>query len=146
VRSLRNIGIDGYVRTDLAELLDPVWTKGDQAWPSGAGLHPLHPIIGGGVTPQKVHEHHPAVFHCEGPLQIVYLLYPHDGPPNSCMPYIGLCMLCIVHVRGVEVKRNTDTGSVLYILLGSISMMMIILLIYFQSGLSSEIHAKHWVA
>lgn len=81
------------VQTDLAELLDPVWTKGDQAWPPWAGLHPLHPIIGGGVTPQEVHEHYPTVFHCERPLQIVYLLYFRDGPPNACMPCLAFCLL-----------------------------------------------------
>ena len=71
---------------NLAELLYSVRSKGDKARPSGAGLDPLHPIIGGGVTPQQVHEHHASIFHGQRSLQVVYLLYSHDGPPNACTP------------------------------------------------------------
>ena len=87
----RYTGTYGVIQKDrpvhLAELLDSVRTKGDKARPPGAGLYPLHPVIGGGVTPQQIHEYHTSVLHGNGPLQGVYLLYLSYRPSNACIQY-----------------------------------------------------------
>ena len=82
----------------LTELLDSVWAKGDQARAPGGGLDPLHPIIGGGVAPEQVHEHHAAILHGDGPLQGCYLLYLCDGPANSCHQHICLSQCSTVQI------------------------------------------------
>lgn len=93
----------------LAKLLDSVRSKGDEARPSGAGLHPLHPIIGGGVTPQQVHQHHPPVFHGQRALQVVYLLYSHDGPPNACtQAKLDYCMGLLLGLLTTQGSLQVD--------------------------------------
>lgn len=46
-----------YIMAHLAEVLHPVRAKCDQAWATRTWLHTLHPIVGGGVTPQQIHQH-----------------------------------------------------------------------------------------
>lgn len=67
----------------LTELFHSVGAKSDQARPPGTGLDPLHPIIGGGVTPKQIHKDHAAILHRDGPLQGIYLLYLSDGPADA---------------------------------------------------------------
>ena len=96
----------------LAKVFDPVRAKGDQARASRTGLYALHPIIGGGVAPQQVHEHYPPILHGQGPLQVVYLLNLVDGPPNSCR--IHKCSRLengFVSTQDVNLARQLTTAA-----------------------------------
>ena len=68
----------------LAKFLDAVRAKGDQARTPWRRLHTLHCIISGGIRPEQVHEQHPSLLHCQGSLQVIYLLYVLDAAPNAC--------------------------------------------------------------